>query len=136
AAPFDLGMMSLGLVYLVFLPSIATTPFGGWIARKFGVRTTLWTALGIAILSLPLLLTSSLALVVGGLALIGVGTFLAQAAATGFISAVATFDRGVASGLYLASYFLGGLVGSVVLGQLSGHFGWLGCRSAEPRVCE
>ena len=127
AAPFDLGMMSLGLIYFVFLPSIVTTPFGGRIARRFGVRATLWAALGIAALGLPLVLAGNLPAVVGGLALIGVGTFLAQAAATGFIGAVATFDRGVASGLYLASYFLGGLVGSAVLGQLDGRFGWPAC---------
>jgi predicted MFS family arabinose efflux permease len=127
AAPFELGMMSLGLLYFVFLPSIVTTPFGGRIVRRFGVRATLWTALGIAALGLPLVLMANLPAVVGGLVLIGVGTFLAQAAATGFMSAAATFDRGVASGLYLASYFLGGLVGSVVLGQLYGRFGWPAC---------
>ena len=126
-APFELGTMSLGLVYFVFLPSIVTTPFGGRIARRFGARTTLWTALGIAVFGLPLVLTGNLTAVLGGLALIGVGTFLAQAAATGFISAAATFDRGVANGLYLASYFLGGLVGSAVLGQLYGRFGWPAC---------
>ena len=38
-APFDLGMMSLGLIYFVFLPSIVTTPFGGQIARRFGERS-------------------------------------------------------------------------------------------------
>jgi MFS transporter, YNFM family, putative membrane transport protein len=115
------------LIYFVFVPAIVTTPFGGRIAQRFGVRATLWTALGIAALGLPLVLTGNLPAVVGGLALIGVGTFLAQAAATGFIGAVATFDRGVASGLYLASYFLGGLVGSAVLGQLFGRFGWPAC---------
>jgi predicted MFS family arabinose efflux permease len=127
APPFELGMMSLGLIYFVFVPSIITTPFGGRIVRRFGVRATLWTALGIAAMGLPLVLKADLVAVVGGLALIGVGTFLAQAAATGFISAAATFDRGVASGLYLASYFLGGLVGSFVLGQLYGQFGWPAC---------
>ena len=32
-----------------------------------------------------------------------------------------------ASGLYLASYFLGGLVGSAVLGQIFDRFGWAAC---------
>jgi hypothetical protein len=81
AAPFGLGMMSLGLIYFVFLPSIVTTPFGGWIARRVGVRATLWAALGIAGLGTPLVLAGSLAVVILGLALIGIGTFLAQAAA-------------------------------------------------------
>jgi MFS transporter, YNFM family, putative membrane transport protein len=125
--PFELGMMSLGFVYLVFLPSIITTPLGGHIAKRFGTRATLWITLGLAGLGLMLLLTHSLSIVVVGLALVGIGTFLAQAAATGFMSAAATFDRGVASGLYLASYFFGGLMGSVVLGQLYVRFGWPAC---------
>jgi predicted MFS family arabinose efflux permease len=127
APPFGLGMMSLGLVYFVFVPSILTTPFGGRIVRRFGVRATLWSSLGIAAAGLPLVLAGDLSTVIGGLALIGIGTFLAQAAATGFMSSAATFDRGVASGLYLASYFLGGLLGSYVLGQLYGRFGWPAC---------
>jgi predicted MFS family arabinose efflux permease len=126
-APFALGMMSLGFVYLVFLPSIVTTPLGGRAVARFGTRTTLWSALGIAAVGLPLLLSSALAAVLTGLALVGVGTFLAQAAATGFIGKAAPSNRALASGLYLASYFLGGLVGSAVLGQLYVQWGWIAC---------
>ena len=50
--------------------------------------------------------------------LVGVGTFFAQACATGFVGQAASDNRGIASGTYLACYFLGGLVGSAVLGQL------------------
>ncbi len=59
--------------------------------------------------------------------LVGVGTFFAQAAATGFVSRAATTDRGSASGMYLACYFLGGLVGSAVLGVVFDSFGWMAC---------
>ncbi len=55
------------------------------------------------------------------------GTFFAQATATGFVGRAATTDRGSASGLYLASYFLGGLVGSAVLGQVFDRLGWTAC---------
>jgi MFS transporter, YNFM family, putative membrane transport protein len=127
AAPFQLGMMSLGFVYLVFLPSIVTTPLGGRAVARFGTRTTLWSALAIAGAGLPLLLMPALVAVVTGLALVGVGTFLAQAAATGFVGSAAPSNRALASGLYLASYFLGGLVGSAVLGQLYVQFGWPAC---------
>ena len=56
-----------------------------------------------------------------------IGTFFAQATATGFVGRAATTDRGAASGLYLASYFLGGLAGSAVLGQLFDRVGWTAC---------
>jgi predicted MFS family arabinose efflux permease len=123
-APFRIAMMSLGLVYFVFLPSIVTTPFAGRIADAFGPRIALWFGLGVAMISLPLLLSQALSLVLLGMALAAVGTFFAQAVATGFVSRAATGDRGAASGLYLASYFLGGLAGSFVLGQLFDMFGW------------
>ena len=66
----------------------------------------------------------SLAAVLVGLALVGVGTFFAQATATGFVGRGATPDRGAASGLYLASYFSGGLAGAAVVGQVFERLGW------------
>jgi predicted MFS family arabinose efflux permease len=59
--------------------------------------------------------------------LVAVGTFFAQALATGFVGHAATTDRGSASGIYLACYFFGGLVGSAVLGQLFDRIGWAAC---------
>jgi YNFM family putative membrane transporter len=125
--PHSLSMMSLGLVYLVFLPSIVTTPFAGVMVQRFGARPTFWGAMALALLGLPLLLWSSLPGILAGLVLVGAGTFFAQAVATGFVGQVATGDRGSASGIYLASYFLGGLVGSFVLGRLFDGLGWLAC---------
>ena len=125
--PLALGMMALGFVYLVFLPAIFTTPFAGRAVARFGTRSTLCGALLLAIAGLPLLLAPSLALLVSGLALVGVGTFFAQATATGFVGRAATSDRGSASGLYLASYFLGGLAGAAALGALFDAYGWGAC---------
>ena len=44
-----------------------------------------------------------------------------------FIGRAATADRGSASGLYFACYFLGGLVGTAVLGQVFDRLGWEAC---------
>ena len=65
--------------------------------------------------------------VLTGMVLVGVGTFFAQASATGFVGQAAHDNRGVASGTYLACYFFGGLVGSAVLGQLFDRLGWTAC---------
>ena len=43
---------------------------------------------------------------------------------TGFIGRAAMSDRAAASGLYLASYYFGGLVGAAVIGAIFDHFGW------------
>jgi predicted MFS family arabinose efflux permease len=126
-APLSVGPMQLGFVYFVFLPSILTTPLAGRAAHRFGTRKTVGGALLLAAAGLPLLLLPSLVAVLTGLALIGVGTFFAQAAATGFIGRAATTDRGSASGIYLACYFGGGLVGTALLGQAFDRVGWQAC---------
>lgn len=122
--PIGLSPMALGLVYFVFLPSMVTTPLAGRIASRYGARLSFYVSLGLAIAGLPLLLSTALPLVLAGLAIVGVGTFFAQATATGFVGRAAKSDRAAASGLYLSSYYLGGLAGSVVLGQIFDRFGW------------
>jgi predicted MFS family arabinose efflux permease len=126
-SPLSLGMMDLGLVYFVFLPSIVTTLVAGQAVTRFGTRPAIWGALAVAGLGLPLLLSAHLAAVLAGMVLVGAGTFFAQAAATGFVGQAARDNRGVASGTYLACYFSGGLVGSAILGQLFDRFGWIAC---------
>jgi MFS transporter, YNFM family, putative membrane transport protein len=125
--PLSLGMMDLGLVYFVFLPSVVTTLLAGKVATRLGARPTIWGSLAVAGLGLPLLLAPHLGEVVTGMVLVGVGTFFAQAAATGFVGQAATDSRGIASGTYLACYFCGGLVGTAVLGRLFDGFGWQAC---------
>jgi predicted MFS family arabinose efflux permease len=127
AAPLSLGPMGLGLVYFVFFPAVVTTLFAGRVALMTGTRPAFWGALGLAGIGLPLLLAGNLPTVLAGLALVGVGTFFAQAVATGFVGRTATEDKGAASGIYLASYFSGGLVGTALLGQLFDRFGWGAC---------
>jgi predicted MFS family arabinose efflux permease len=125
--PFGVHQMQLGLVYFVFVPSMLTTPLAGLAAARFGTRRSCLGGLGLALIGLPLLLTPALSLILTGLCLIGAGTFFAQAIATGFVGRAAVGDRGAAGGLYLASYFLGGLTGSFVLGQLFSAWGWVAC---------
>ena len=123
--PFAIGPMALGFVYLVFLPSILTTPFAGRLAGRFGVRPVFWGSLSVAGVGLALLLAPSLDPVLAGLALVAIGTFFAQATATGFVGRAARTDRASASGIYLACYFLGGLAGSAILGHIFDSFGWV-----------
>jgi YNFM family putative membrane transporter len=126
-APLSLGRMDLGFVYFVFAPSVVTTLFAGKAVARFGTRPAIRGALGLAILGLPLMLSSDLAEVLAGMVMVGVGTFFAQACVTGFVGQAARDNRGIASGTYLACYFLGGLAGSAVLGQLFDRFGWTAC---------
>ena len=90
--PLSIGPMQLGFVYFVFLPSIVTTLLAGRAVHRWGTRPALWSSLALAEIGLPLLLLPSLAAVLLGMVLAGVGTFFAQATATGFVSHAATAD--------------------------------------------
>jgi MFS transporter, YNFM family, putative membrane transport protein len=126
-SPLGLSAMSLGLVYFVFLPSMITTPLAGRVAKHFGPRAGIALTLALAVAGLLALLSASLSIVLAGMALVAVGTFLAQAIATGHVGRTAGRDKAAASGIYLASYYAGGLAGSFVLGQVFDRAGWTAC---------
>lgn len=115
---------ALGLVYLVFVPAVITTPMAAGFVVRVGARATLIGALALSLAAVLLTLVPTLWLVLAGLAVFGVATFFAQAAATGFLSRTVTRDRAVASGLYLTSYYLGGLMGSLLLGLAGAAESW------------
>ena len=129
APPLSLGMMALGLTYLVFLPSLLSTPLAGWFVNRLGARCSLRMSLAVAGLGLPLLLSHILSVVLCGMAMLAAGAFMAQAVAAGFAGRMARQDTSAASGLYLACYFFGGVNGSYVLGHAFETAGWFGCVS-------
>jgi predicted MFS family arabinose efflux permease len=78
----------------------------------------------VALLGLLLLLVPSLFSVIVGMTLVGIGTFFAQAVATGHVGRIAKGHKAAASGLYLSSYYCGGLAGAAVIGILFDAYGW------------
>ena len=86
APPLALSMMATGFVFFVFLPSMITTPLAGPVVTRFGAHRALarWRSL-VALAGLGLLVVPSLAAVIAGLVLVGVGTFFGQAVATGYV---------------------------------------------------
>ena len=124
APPISLGPAALGLVYLVFIPALLTTPIAGVAAVKYGLRRAFWASIAVSLGGVALLSIVALAPMLVGLALIGVGLFFAQAAVTAFVGQAATADRAAASGLYLAAYYFGGVVGSLALGVAFSTGGW------------
>jgi predicted MFS family arabinose efflux permease len=122
--PHALSMTALGLVFLVFLPSMITTPLAGSVARSRGPGPACSISLAVALLGLVLLLVPGLFSVIAGMTLVGVGTFFAQAVATGHVGRIAKGHKAAASGLYLSSYYCGGLAGAAVIGILFDSYGW------------
>src|SRR5262249_19886549 len=91
--PHALSMTALGLVFLVFLPSMVTTPTAGAVTRRVGPGIASAGSLGIALAGLVLMLLPNLASVIAGMTLVGIGTFFAQAVATGHVGRIAEGDK-------------------------------------------
>ena len=123
-APHMLPPSMLGLVYLVFIPALLTTAAAGKVARRYGMRNTFWASSLVTLAGLGLLLAPVTWMLLAGLALIAVGLFFAQGAVTGYIGREAKTDRAAANGLYLTSYYVGGLAGAFALGQVYEIAGW------------
>ena len=56
--------------------------------------------------------------------LLCVGLFITHPILTAHITQISPEDRGLMSGLYVSSYYIGGSLGSAVLSRFYHHFGW------------
>ena len=121
---FDLSEGTLSLVFLVFIPSILTTPFAAAAIARKGVSWTFQLGIFAAVFGLALLVVPWFPSFLLGLTLVAAGLFFAQSVATYSIRNAVSHDQAAANGLYLACYYLGGLVGAIVVGQVFNQFGW------------
>jgi MFS transporter, YNFM family, putative membrane transport protein len=127
APPFRLSTAALGGLFVVYLLGATVTPFGGrWIDR-YGQRSGLALAMGIAGAGALLTLIGWLPAIVAGLALCSTGVFIAQASTSSYIGAVTTRDRALAVGLYSTFYYTGGSVGAAAPAVLWSIGGWPAC---------
>jgi len=127
APPYALGTAALGWLFVVYLVGAAVTPVAGRWVDTYGHRTALAVAMVVGGTGAALTLTAPLWSIVAGLALVGTGVFVAQAAASSYIGVVTTQHRGVAVGLYSSAYYLGGSAGGALPGLLWNSGGWTAC---------
>jgi predicted MFS family arabinose efflux permease len=127
AAPYFLSTAALGWLFVVYLVGAGVMPFAGrWIDAR-GHRAGLASAIGVGATGALLTLTPWLPSIVAGLALVGTGVFVAQAAASSYIGAVTHEDRGLAVGLYSMWYYAGGSLGGALPALFWNAGGWPAC---------
>jgi predicted MFS family arabinose efflux permease len=125
--PFSLSTAALGWLFAVYLAGAAITPISGRWIDAHGHRIALVAAIAIGVTGSLLTLAGTLWLVVAGLALVSSGVFVAQAAASSYVGAAATHDRGLAVGLYAMFYYAGGSVGGALPAVFWNSGGWPAC---------
>lgn len=125
--PFHLGPTALGSIFAVYLIGAVITPFSGFVLDRIGCRRGLIGAVGMAALGMLLTLVAWIPAIVAGLTFLSTGVFICQAASSSHVGKAAGEGRSSAAGLYVALYYLGGSVGSVVPGFFWHRTGWIGC---------
>ena len=125
--PFSLGTASLGSIFGVYLIGALVTPLAGRILDHIGHRRALLGAVGISATGMLLTMVHYLPVVVAGLALEATGVFASQSASSTYVGKAACEGRSGAAGLYVASYYTGGCMGSILPGLFWKQAGWPGC---------
>lgn len=125
--PFFLGPAALGTIHIVYLIGAVITPAAGMLLDRIGYRRTLRIAVGVIIAGMLLTLIRSLPIIITGLTLTSTGVFACQAAASSYVGKAAGKARSSAEGLYVALYYFGGGLGSILPGLFWENTGWTGC---------
>jgi YNFM family putative membrane transporter len=126
APPYLLNQAVIGAIFITYLLGTIASPAAGKMADKVGRARVLGMSVLLMMAGLLLTLMTPLWIVILGIAMLTFGFFAGHAVASGWVGALASQAKGVASALYLLSYYLG----SSVMGSAGGHFwandGWLG----------
>ncbi len=125
--PFNLGPVALASIFAVYLVGAAVTPIAGKILDRVGSRVALAGAASVTAGGMLLTLVPQTPIIIAGLAVVASGAFACQATASSYVGKVAGKARSSASGLYVAFYYFGGCVGSILPGFVWKQAGWTGC---------
>jgi YNFM family putative membrane transporter len=123
--PFALGQATAGLIFLLWAMG-AAGPLAGRLAGSAGWARVAFGAVALAAIGLAISLTSALAVVVAGLALVTLGNFSGVTAAQVGVGAATEQDRGLASAIYFSSYYLAGAIGCWLPGLAWERWEWPG----------
>lgn len=129
--PYHLSPSELGLLFFTYAAGTVSSTLAGWANRWW--RTSTGMAFGLAWMAAGLLITlaSSLAAIICGLLLFCFGQFFVHSLTATYVGKQATFAKASASSLFLVAYYLGGSIGSTVLGMIYFTWQWNGVIAAS-----
>jgi YNFM family putative membrane transporter len=128
--PYRLSTGLVSSAYLVYAFGVVVSPLAGRLSAHVPPRRVIGLGLAVAAAGMGLTLLRPLAAVAGGLVVLVLGMFTAQAVVPAFVNTTAREAKASASGLYLTAYYLGGTLGSVVPGLAWQAAGWPGVAAA------
>jgi predicted MFS family arabinose efflux permease len=126
APPFGLTPGQLGMVFVVYLVGLITTPVSTRLVLRLGRWPTFAMAVALAIAGLLLTLAPTVAGVVAGLAGVSGGLFVVQTLSLGYIAATVRHAVSTAVGLYVTLFYIGGALGGLVPAGIWQAYRWPG----------
>ncbi len=126
APPFSLTPGQLGMVFVVYLIGLVTTPVSTRLVLRNGRRSTFAFAVALAIGGILLTLSPTVAGVIVGLAGASGGLFVVQTLSLGWIAANVRHAVSTAVGLYVTVFYIGGALGGIVPAGVWQAHGWPG----------
>lgn len=124
--PWGLSQAAVGLLSLVYLTGVWSSPKAGTMTGKYGRGPVLMAAVLIMGLGLALTLSSALIAIFTGMLLFSAGFFAAHSVASSWIGVRARRAKGQASSLYLFCYYAGSSVAGTLGGIFWHQYGWVG----------
>ncbi|WP_375738891.1 MFS transporter [Pseudomonas boanensis] len=126
AAPYQMSQVLVGLLSVVYLAGIYSSAWVGSLADKLGRRKVLWAAILLMLGGLLLTLFQPLWLILIGMVVFTFGFFGAHSVASSWIGRRAQRAKGLASSLYVFSYYVGSSLAGTLGGLFWVHYGWEG----------
>ncbi|NID14063.1 MFS transporter [Luteibacter yeojuensis] len=126
APPYSLSQSHVGAIFMVYLVGVVGSAWIGSIADRLGRRRVLWATLTIMLAGVILTASTSLWVIVGGIAVLTFGFFGGHSIASSWVGKRAAFARAHASSFYLFSYYMGSSVAGSLGGLAWTHGGWNG----------
>jgi YNFM family putative membrane transporter len=115
----------IGLMYSGYLMGIATALNAVRIRDRLGSeQSVIRVGLSLYLVALLVMLTPSIPVLFVSMFLFCGTMFLVHATSTGWLNYLSSQHQGTVNGLYVASYYGGGMVGSFVPGLVYQAFGW------------
>lgn len=115
----------IALAYSGYLMGIFVSFFATKFIKIFGNQIkTMMFGFFVYIGSILILNIPNIYIIFGGMFIFCGGMFLIHSIASGFLNKLAKEKKGIINGIYIASYYSGGVIGSYAPGFVYKHYGW------------
>lgn len=124
--PYALDHSALGLVFLIYLVGLISSPWAGAAAGTRGRRRALALSLILMLVGAALTMAAPLAMIVTAVGLLTFGFFAAHSVTSTWVGRHAGGHRAQASSLYIVFYYVGASVTGTIAGTFWARYGWPG----------